>query len=90
MTSTRLPTLSLSLLLSLAIRRYELPDMPDEPLIVPLWPACDVPLVVPEVDPVPLPVDPALVPVDPVPLPVVPAVEPVEDPLPLVVPDVEP
>jgi hypothetical protein len=55
--------------------------MPDgaEPLIVPLWPDCDVPLVLP-------------VPVDDVPavLPDVPAPVPVVEPLPLVVPDVEP
>jgi hypothetical protein len=47
------------------------PDIP-VPLIVPLWPACDVPLVVPAA----LPDVPAPVPVvDPLPL-VVPEVEP--------------
>jgi len=59
-----------------------------EPLIVPLWPDCDVPLVFP------VPVE-GVVPdvLDPVPLdgvPVVPAAVPVVEPLPLVVPDVEP
>ena len=58
-------------------------DIPEaaEPLIVPLWPGCDVPLVLP-------------VPVEDVPLPDVPApvdgVVPVVEPLPLVVPEVEP
>ncbi|HEX2309182.1 MAG TPA: hypothetical protein VHH91_00570 [Vicinamibacterales bacterium] len=70
--------MSLSFSVSVEISRYELAVMPAaaEPLVVLLWPGCDVPLVVPEVEPAVLPV--------------VPAVEPVEDPLPLVVPDVEP
>ena len=77
MTSIFFPTLSLSFSLSVAIRRYELAIMPAaEPLVALLVPGCDVPLVVPGVDPAVLPV--------------VPALDPVEDPLPLVVPDVEP
>jgi hypothetical protein len=65
-------------------------DIPEaaEPLIVPLWPGCDVPLVLPvPVEDVPLPDVPA--PVDGVVLDV-PALVPVVEPLPLVVPEVEP
>jgi len=63
-----------------------------EPLIVPLWPDCDVPLVLPVPDPledVPL-VLPVPDPLADVPLPEVPAPVPVVEPLPLVVPDVDP
>jgi len=82
-----------------------MPDIPlcAEPLIVPLWPDCDVPLVLPPavedeplpVVPLPEPVLPAPLPVDPVPvadvpLPEVPAPVPVVEPVPLVVPEVEP
>jgi len=80
-----------------------MPDIPlcAEPLIVPLWPDCDVPLVLPPaveddplpVDPVPEPVVPEPVvpePVVPEPVADVPEPVPVVEPLPLVVPEVEP
>jgi hypothetical protein len=54
-----------------------------EPLIVLLWPGCDVPLVLPvPVEGVPAPVDGVV--------PDAPALVPVVEPLPLVVPEVEP
>ena len=88
-TSTRLPELLCrSVALLPAISRYVVPapDMPEcaEPLVVPLWPDCDVPLVFPAED---VPLVPA--PVDGV-VPDVPALVPVVEPLPLVVPEVEP
>ena len=55
-----------------------------EPLIVPLWPGCDVPLVLP------VPVEDVPDVLEPVPLEDVPEPVPVVDPLPLVVPDVAP